>query len=240
MDRKKYMKELEYLLQDISEEDRKDALSFYENYFDEAGEENESHVIAELGEPSRIAAIIKDGLKGSFDEHIHVGNSGFSEDTYQRSYEVIDAKEKIKDTSRKSHSNIKDRWTELDSRDKTLLIIIGLFALIPLSFPFFGVFGGLFGVSFSIFMIIMFCVFGFWIVTFFLYIAAFILMIIGIVNLFIMPGAGLIYIGVSFLLSAVGTIFSKIATWFFKDFIVGIINAISDGFAKMFHKGAKS
>ena len=61
MDRKKFMKELEYLLQDISDEERQEALSFYENYFDEAGKENEQKVIDELGDPSRVAAIIKDG-----------------------------------------------------------------------------------------------------------------------------------------------------------------------------------
>ena len=56
MDRKTFMRELEYLLQDINDEERKEALDYYESYFDEAGLENEQQVLAELGEPSQVAA----------------------------------------------------------------------------------------------------------------------------------------------------------------------------------------
>ena len=112
MDRKKFMKELEYLLQDISDEERQEALSFYENYFDEAGKENEQKVIDELGDPSRVAAIIKDGLKGKFDEGIHVGNSGFTNDDYQKNYEVIDADSKETKKTRKETGNFRNRWRE--------------------------------------------------------------------------------------------------------------------------------
>ena len=35
MTRKEFMRELEFLLQDISDEEREEALAFYENYFDE-------------------------------------------------------------------------------------------------------------------------------------------------------------------------------------------------------------
>ena len=66
MDKYKFMKELEFLLLDISEEDRKEALEFYENYFTEAGEENESKIIKELGEPSRVAAIVESWIKRKF------------------------------------------------------------------------------------------------------------------------------------------------------------------------------
>ncbi len=41
MTRKEFMQELAFLLQDINEDERKEALLFYENYFDEAGLENE-------------------------------------------------------------------------------------------------------------------------------------------------------------------------------------------------------
>ena len=115
MDRKKFMKELEYLLQDISDEERQEALSFYENYFDEAGKENEQKVIDELGDPSRVAAIIKDGLKGKFDEGIHVGNSGFTNDDYQKNYEVIDADSKETKKTRKETGNFRNRWNEMHS-----------------------------------------------------------------------------------------------------------------------------
>ena len=45
MDRAQFMRELEELLADISETERQDALEFYNNYFDDAGIENEASVI---------------------------------------------------------------------------------------------------------------------------------------------------------------------------------------------------
>ena len=47
MNREIFMKELEYLLQDIPEEDKADALAYYRDYLEEAGEENEEAVIKE-------------------------------------------------------------------------------------------------------------------------------------------------------------------------------------------------
>lgn len=246
MNRQEFMKELTYLLQDVSDDERDEALSFYEDYFDEAGVDNEDKVIEELGEPSRVAAIIKDGLRGQFDEHINVGNQGFSSDSYQRNYEVIDVdvNEKHNEKEKRSHSDLKQKWNDLVSRDKTILIIIAFFAIIPLSFSFFGVFGlfgGLFGAGFSIFAVFFCFIFGFWIVAICLYIAAFILIITGVIQLFTLPGAGFICIGIGCLLIGLAKIFGRIASWFFRDALPSIVNAISDGLAKIFNrKEAKS
>ena len=63
MDRKEFMKQLELLLSDISEDERKEALDYYESYFDEAGDEEEASVIQKLGSPGKVAAIIKADLR---------------------------------------------------------------------------------------------------------------------------------------------------------------------------------
>lgn len=234
MDRKKFMKELEYLLQDISDEERQEALSFYADYFDEAGVENEQKVIDELGDPSGVAAIIKDGLKGKFDEGIHVGNSGFANNDYQKNYEVIDADVKEKKKSKKELSHFRDRWNEMHSTDRLILIVIAVLACVPLSAVIFGTFGTLFGFGFSIFGVFICLIFGLWIITFILHVLAIVLMIMGFINLFTLPGAGLIYMGIGFILIALGAIFGKMAAWFFKDCIPKIVNAIADGLGKIF------
>ena len=41
MRKDEYLNRLEWLLQDIPESDRKEALSYYRDYFEDAGEENE-------------------------------------------------------------------------------------------------------------------------------------------------------------------------------------------------------
>ena len=47
MNRIEFMEELSGLLQDIPEEDRMDALNYYNDYFDDAGAENEKNVRSE-------------------------------------------------------------------------------------------------------------------------------------------------------------------------------------------------
>ena len=56
----------------ISEEEKADALAFYRSYFEDAGEENEESVIAELESPEKVAQSIKKNLgmekeNGSYD-----------------------------------------------------------------------------------------------------------------------------------------------------------------------------
>ena len=70
MNRARFMEQLEKLLSDISEEERREALEYYESYFDEAGPEKEASVIQELGSPEKVAASIKEDLKVQGEESV--------------------------------------------------------------------------------------------------------------------------------------------------------------------------
>ncbi|MDD6010233.1 MAG: DUF1700 domain-containing protein [Lachnospiraceae bacterium] len=59
MNRVEYMKELEALLADIPADEREDAINYYNDYFDEGGEENEEATIEALGDVHKLAASIK-------------------------------------------------------------------------------------------------------------------------------------------------------------------------------------
>jgi len=59
MDKNKFMAELEAQLSRIDAQERADALAFYNEYFEEAGAENEQAVIEELGNPAKVAAQIR-------------------------------------------------------------------------------------------------------------------------------------------------------------------------------------
>lgn len=83
MNREQYMEELEKLLIDIPEEERDEVLDFYEDYFDDAGEENEQEVIAKLGTPEKLALSIKYNLKESNEEYAEYTELGY-EDTRTR------------------------------------------------------------------------------------------------------------------------------------------------------------
>ena len=55
MTRTAFLAALEQLLAPLPEAERKDALSYYEDYLDAAGPENEARAIAELGTPEEVA-----------------------------------------------------------------------------------------------------------------------------------------------------------------------------------------
>ncbi|MEE1314827.1 MAG: DUF1700 domain-containing protein [Faecalimonas sp.] len=65
MNRAEFMRRLEELLSDVSESDRQDAISYYNDYFDEAGKEKEEQVIRELGSPEQVARTIRAERKGA-------------------------------------------------------------------------------------------------------------------------------------------------------------------------------
>ena len=63
MNRIDFMSQLEKLLQDVSPTEREEALQYYNDYFDDAGAENEKDVIEALGNPARVAENIKRDLQ---------------------------------------------------------------------------------------------------------------------------------------------------------------------------------
>ena len=61
MTRQEYMQQLAALLTAMPEAERRDALDYYEEYFDAAGPEKEAHTIQELGSPQNVAEKIWEG-----------------------------------------------------------------------------------------------------------------------------------------------------------------------------------
>lgn len=65
MNKVEFMRQLECLLQNISEQERQEALQYYGDYFDDAGPENEQAVLEALGNPARVAENIRRDLYGA-------------------------------------------------------------------------------------------------------------------------------------------------------------------------------
>ena len=62
MNRAEFMRRLSALLNDVPPSERDAAMQYYNDYFDDAGAENEGGVIASLGTPEELARSIKAGL----------------------------------------------------------------------------------------------------------------------------------------------------------------------------------
>lgn len=83
MNRKQFIEELERLLAEIPEEERVEALQYYEDYFDDAGVENEQQVIEELESPQKIAATISLNLEPGSEENGEFTESGFQDERFE-------------------------------------------------------------------------------------------------------------------------------------------------------------
>lgn len=66
MTRQEYMQQLAALLTAMPEAERRDALDYYEEYFDAAGPEKEAQTIQELGSPQNVAEKIWEGTGAQF------------------------------------------------------------------------------------------------------------------------------------------------------------------------------
>lgn len=66
MTRQEYMQQLATLLAAMPEAERRDALDYYEEYFDAAGPEKEAQTIQELGSPRNVAEKIWEGTGAQF------------------------------------------------------------------------------------------------------------------------------------------------------------------------------
>ena len=194
MNRTEFMRILTELLADISEEERIEAIQYYNDYFDDAGVFDEARVIAELGTPERVAAMIRSGLQKeeTYGEYTEKGftDSRFEEKTPPAYQETRNENEARNETSKPVHTS---------KLLKLILLVILVIAALPLA----GVtFGGVVAVVASIFGIVV-AIFA---AGFALAIVGVVLFFIGIAQLFINAPVGFLLIGVGLVVGTIGII----------------------------------
>ena len=121
MRRTEFLAELERLLADLPEEERQAAIQYYEDYLQDAGEENEQEVIRELGGPEKVAATIRAD---------YYGNEFREEDYEKKDYMTKQPAEDSDGSTGKQAP-----WTS--RRLKVLLVVLILLTVVP------GILGGI-------------------------------------------------------------------------------------------------
>ncbi len=96
MDRAEFMRRLSDLLQDVPPAEREEAIQYYNDYIDDAGEGNEAGIIASLGTPEELAKTIKAGLidGGNAGEFTESGFHGYEQ---KSKYQVMSTEQKQAD-----------------------------------------------------------------------------------------------------------------------------------------------
>ncbi len=111
MNRAEYMSRLTALLQDVPPAEREEAIQYYNDYFDDAGEGNEAGVIASLGSPEELAKSIKAGLAdgGSGGEFTESGFHGYEQRSKNQLMPNEQGQENAKDGGRRQSEAQGDR-----------------------------------------------------------------------------------------------------------------------------------
>lgn len=216
MNRVEFMQQLERLLWDIPENDRLDAIAYYNDYFDEAGVENEAQVIRELGSPGKVAAIIKADLNLSGNQQTEAEESGYSKEDMparkEKGYQAPKQKRSIP-------------WP--------LIIVLLIFASPVLVGVGGGLLGGLIGILgglLGIIVAVIACGVSF-------PIAGIVCVVAGIIRTIISPAEGLITIGVGCLLLTLGILLIVLFIWCAFKWIPALFRGCVNLCQRLFHRG---
>lgn len=215
MTKEQFLFQLEQQLLDIPQDEREEAMEYYRDYFDDAGEENEEAVIAELGSPKKVAASIKEGLRGSRED---ASTNGQFPQTRGGA---------------KGYSEANSRRQQTDSRSKWILIlIIGIF-----TFPIWiGLAAGMFGLLIGAVALLVGLTIAAVAIMAAGLAAGVICVVVGIVRLctggFI---SGMMTFGMGMLVFAIGCLFLALLVLVFGQFFPWLLRAISN----VLHRGVK-
>ena len=232
MSRWEFMRQLEELLSDISPSEREEALQYYNDYFNDAGKENEQEVIKALGSPEQVAAIVKEGLsengsRGEFTEN------GFTEGNASVQNAII--KRNIE--GQKEYSQTAQKQTEEKKNSMPawaiVLIVIGCVFLSPVIL---GLVCAVLGILIAIVASILGVVFGIGLAMIILYIVAIALVIGGFGSILAHPIAGVGLIGGGCICAALGILLMLLEVLLVGKCIPGIFEGIGYIFKKLFGK----
>ena len=212
-----FMDRLKELLSDITEAEREEAISYYEEYFNDAGEENEDSVIASLGSPESVAATIKRGLAGT-DESGEYSENGYSNNLYGNRDEI--ANRTMSDAERGF-----GKKQQMTGSMIVLLIVIAIFAL-PVLGPFIlailGVVIGLMSAVIAVLAAVFIAGVG-------ITIGGFASIISGVCILLVEPVVALFAIGGGLVLTGIGLLLAVLGVWI----IVKVVPPMVRGFVNL-------
>lgn len=225
MNKAMFMARLRELLADITEAEREEALNYYEDYFDDAGEENEESVIEALGSPERVAATIKEGLNDN------TGSDGeFSENGYTSGNDRN--REEVAARTLSSEERGFGKKKGLSSGTLVLILILCLFALPILGPLTIGVLSAIFGILCAISAVL----FSLAIVGIALVVAGIALFVCGFITLFESPVVGILLMGGALVLAGIGVLITILGIWLLVKVIPPIVRGIVNLCRKPFQR----
>lgn len=225
MSRTEFMRRLEELLSDISQNEREEALNFYEDYFDDAGTENEQKVMESLGSPEKVAKIIKEGIGDGSEEQGAFTENGF--ETFEN-----DPKEELAGYEGRKKKSVFDKFKQMGRSGWILTLILAVFV-----WPFIGsivtAVGSVFlGLLVAVFVLI----FGLAVAGIGVIAAGGVLFASVIGLLILNPAHALLGAGISLVLIGIGVLLLVGGIWVVSKLLPILIRWITEGVSKIWRK----
>lgn len=245
MNRIEFMKELEYLLQDIADADKTDAIDYYRDYLEEAGDENEQEVLTEFGSPERIAAMIRSDLCGGMETAGEFTDSGFQdsrfEDPRYRLAKRMDLPEVKAPFDRADKTNTAGHTEAKKADGKSWGKIIVVIILVCLASPLLlGVGSGLLGMLLGMLAAVVSIIFAaavlIAVLTFVFFVLAVGLIGYGMANLLVIPAQGLLAVGVGIICLGLGLLSLILAVLFYGKLVPAIVRGCVNQTSRIFHR----
>lgn len=224
MNRVEFMQQLERLLWDIPESDRLDAIAYYNDYFDEAGPENEAQVIRELGSPGKVAAIIKADLNASGNAEAEYTEHGYE-----------DGREGLN----KNTPARKEKGYQAPKQKRNIPIALIIILLVFASPVLVGVGGGILGGLVGVLAALVGIIFAVVVCGVAFIIAGIVCIVVGIARAIASPVEGLVVIGVGAIMFALGILLTILFIWCAFKWLPALFRWFVDLIQKLFNRGER-
>lgn len=232
------MRELEYLLADIPEEEKEEAIGYYKDYLEEAGPDDEGRAISEFGSPERIAAIIRSDISGNLMDGGEFTEDGYKDERFKdpnfQMAKRYDLPEASSDAKRESGSRRSGQEEPPFRTNRTVKIILWIILIIVASPVLLGIGGGAAGLLGGLFGLLVAAVVVLGLMTFAFLAAGLAILLAGIVCMVLQPLNGILLIGISILLLGFGLLFLAVCVWFYGSFLPFLIRTVVDFIARIF------
>lgn len=235
MSRDEFMRELEYLLADIPDEEKEDAIEYYRDYLEEAGTENEDSVIREFGSPERIAAMIRADINGHLKDGGEFTESGFQDERFRdpnyqmaKRYDLPDVTRQPSEDSSFEQSSQKENRRKRRKDRRPVKIVLWIILIISASPMLLGIGGGILGILAGIIGALFGAVVALGAVTFAFLAAGFALAVAGFTAMILHPLDGILLLGLGILILGLGIFFLAVCGLFYGKFLPYLFRSIID------------
>lgn len=242
-----FLRELEYMLQDVDEEEKEEALQYFRDYLEDAGSEEEASVLNELGSPARVAAMIKAGLSGT--DQGEFSENGYGDPRYNgpaypvgerpkrsgRDFEQAFRKERAKRRSEPYEPERERRTHSEERRNTSPWVVVLILILCLMAAPMIlGLGGGLLGLLLGLGGVLLGLLVSAGVLTLALLFGGVVAFIAGIIGFFYSPLRGVLGCFAGVAMTGLGLLVLGFSIWFYGTAVPAIVRGITGGIHTIF------